>query len=310
MKVMSVVGLLAIAIALALVLAGIWLWTPDRDRAELEARYAKAPSDFVDVAGMRMHVRDNGRAGVPVVILLHGLGASLHTWEAWAQALSAEYRVVRVDLPGAGLTGSDPSGDYSDGRGVAVLRELMDTLGVAQATLAGHSLGGRLAWRFAAEHPERLAKLVLVAPDGFASPGFEYGKKAEIPTLVKLMRYVLPKPMLRMQLTPAYADPAALNDDLVTRYYELMLAPTVRAAMIARMEQTMLTDPIPILAGIETPTLLIWGEKDRMIPVSNAADYLRAMPDATLVKLPDAGHLPHEEAPADSLPALRVFLEH
>jgi pimeloyl-ACP methyl ester carboxylesterase len=300
--------ILSAVVATVLALVAIWLWTPDKDRAELESRYARTPDDFIEVAGLRMHVRDSGRKDAPVVILLHGLGASLHTWEAWARVLSSDHRVIRFDLPGAGLTGADPTGDYSDERGIEVLVALMDRLGVPRATLIGHSMGGRLAWRFAARYPDRLDRLVLIAPDGFASPGFEYGKKPAVAAPVKLMQYVLPKPFLRMNLSPAYADPSALTDDLVARYYDLLLAPGVRTAMIARMAQTELQDPVPMLERIETPTLIVWGEQDAMIPVANAADYVRAMPNATLVKLPGVGHLPHEESPAASVAAVKAFL--
>ena len=299
---------MAAALLLIVALAGAWLWTPDLDRAPLEARYAAAPSQFVEVAGLRLHLRDTGPKEAPPLILLHGFGGSLHVWEPWAQVLEADYRVVRYDQPGAGLTGADPTGDYSDERGIAVLLALMDQLGIPRATVIGHSMGGRLAWRFAAAHPERVSKLVLVAPDGFASPGFEYGKAPEVPAVARLMPWVLPKPVLRMSLEPAYAQPAAMTDALVTRYDELMRAPGVRPAVLARMEQMNLQDPNPYLRRIEAPTLLIWGDRDAMIPIANAADYLRALPHARLVTIPGAGHLPQEEAPAASLPVLQAFL--
>jgi pimeloyl-ACP methyl ester carboxylesterase len=115
--------------------------------------------------------------------------------------------------------------------------------------------------------------------------------------------------MVRASLAPAYADPNVLNDALVTRYRDLMLAPGVRAAMIARMEQVMLENPEPLLQRIHAPTLLIWGEKDAMIPFTNAQDYLRAIPNSRLVAFPDLGHIPQEEAPARSLAPVRRFLE-
>ncbi len=226
--------------------------------------------------GLRLHVRDSGAREAPAVILLHGFGSSLHTWEPLARALSGEYRVIRFDLPGFGLTGVDPSGDYTDARSVQVLGALMDRLGLPRASLIGNSIGGKIAWNFAALHPDRVDKLVLISPDGFASPGFEYGKKPQVPPLVRLMRYALPVFMVRQSLAPAYGDPAALTDELVTRYRDLMLAPGVRGAMIARMEQVMLADPVPMLRQIRAPTLLLWGEKDAMIPVANAADYLKS----------------------------------
>ena len=303
------------ALLILAALLGGWAWTPDKPRAALEALYAQPPSTFVDIAGLRLHVRDTGPVAAPggpqapVLLLLHGFGASLHTWEPWAEGLQDRWRVIRIDLPGAGLTGADPSGDYSDARGVQVLLALMDHLGVARAHVAGHSMGGRLAWRLAAEHPGRVHKLVLLAPDGFASPGFEYGKAPEVGFTVRLMRHVLPRPLLRASLLPAYADKSKATDAMVDRYHDLLLAPGVRDALIARMEQLVLQEPTPWLQRISAPTLLLWGEQDQMIPVTHAQDYLRTVPGSRLVALPGGGHLPHEEAPAASLPVLRAFLD-
>jgi pimeloyl-ACP methyl ester carboxylesterase len=288
---------------------GLWLWTPDRDRATLEAKYAHGPADFLEVAGIRLHVRDTGPKAAPAVILVHGFGSSLHTWEAWAQTLAGDYRVIRFDLPGAGLTGPDPTGDYTDARSLPILAGLMDRLGLARASLIGNSIGGRIAWKFAAEYPARVDKLVLVSPDGFESPGFEYGRKPDVPSFVRLMRLALPASVLRMNLAPAFGDPAALTDDLVTRYHDLMLAPGVRDAMIARMEQAVLQDPVPLLRRIQAPTLLLWGERDAMIPFANARDYVGALAHATLVPLAGLGHVPQEEAPARSLQPVIAFLK-
>lgn len=274
----------------------------------MEAKYLNAPGDYLDVAGLRLHVRDGGPRAAPVVILMHGFGASLHTWEPWAQALAADHRVIRFDLPGFGLSGADPTGDYGDARATAVLTGLMDRLGVARASLIGNSIGGKLAWQFAAQNPERVDKLVLVSPDGFASPGFAYGKKTEVPAMVRLMRYALPTAMVRQSLAPAYGDPSVLTDAVVTRYRDLMLAPGIRDAMIARMGQVMLEDPRSLLRQVRAPTLLLWGEKDAMIPLANAADYLKALPDGRLVSLPGLGHVPQEEAPARSLEPVGQFL--
>ncbi len=300
-------GVMLVVLAVALI-GGIWLWTPDRPRSALEARYLNAPTDTVEAAGVRLHVRDSGRKDAPVVILLHGFGASLHTWEAWAQALAADFRVIRFDLPGAGLSTPDPTGDYTDARSLQVLAALMNHLGVPRASLVGNSIGGRIAWRFASEHPDRVDKLVLVAPDGFASPGFEYGKAPEVPAVLGLMRYALPKAVLRMNLAPAYGDPAALTDALLTRYHDLMLAPGAREAMLARMAQTVLQDPVPLLQRIKAPVLLVWGEKDAMIPFANAADYTKALAHSSVVSFPALGHVLQEEAPAVTLAPVRAFL--
>lgn len=304
---LTVMVILVLALA-AVVGAGILLYTPDKPRAALEATYLNAPADYQDVAGLRLHVRESGPRDAPAVILLHGFGASLHTWEPWAERLSRDHRVIRFDLPGFGLTGPDPTGDYSDRRSLHVLAALMDRLGIERASLIGNSLGGKIAWRFAAQDPGRVDKLVLISPDGFASPGFEYGKTPEVPFMLKLLPHVLPTALLRMSLAPAYGDPEALTEETLTRYRDLMLAPGVRDAIIARTGQVMLEDPAPSLRSIQAPTLLLWGEKDAMIPITNAADYVRTMPHATLVSLPGLGHVPFEEAPDVSLEPVRTFL--
>ncbi len=296
-------------LSVVLLSVGFALWTPDKDRADLERTYVRSRNDLIDVAGVRLHVRDTGPRSAPVLVMLHGFGSSLHTWEPWADSLQRDFRVVRFDLPGSGLSDVDPTGDYRDARSMLVLGALLDTLHIARATLIGNSMGGRIAWSYAAAHPERVERLVLISPDGFASPGFEYGKPADVPFTMSLMRYVLPKPLLTMSLEPAYADPKSMTAELATRYYDLMLVPGARAAMLERMHETVLTDPVPLLRTIRAPTLLLWGREDQMIPFTNAADYLAALPNATLVPLPGLGHLPFEEAPARSLAPLRAFLE-
>lgn len=295
------------ALSLLTVLSS-WLWTPDLSRVEIEARYLEAPGDLRTVGPWRLHVRDSGPRQAPVVVLLHGFGASLQTWDGWAQGLSQSHRVIRLDLPGSGLSPPDPTNDYTDARSLQLLLSLLDELAVTRASLVGHSMGGRIAWTFAAKHPERTDKLVLIAPDGFASHGFEYGRPMDVPASLGLMRHVLPKPLLRMSLQSAYAQPDRLTDALTTRYHDLLLAPGARQAMLDRLKQTVLQEPEPMLRQIKAPTLLVWGEADAMIPFSNARDYLKAIDGSRLVSWPQAGHLPQEEAAEVSLQALLDFL--
>jgi pimeloyl-ACP methyl ester carboxylesterase len=306
MKARIILILSVVAVALAGI--GFWLWTPDRSRAALEAKYLSSPADMIEVAGVRMDVRDTGPRTAPAIIMIHGLGSSLHTWEDWAKLLESQYRVVRFDMPGAGLSEPDPTGDYSDARVRFLLAALMDKLGVAKATLIGNSIGGRIAWGFAARNPDRVTKLVLVSPDGFASPGFAYGQAPKVPAIAGAMKYVLPKSFLKMNLVPAYGDPARLTPATLDRYYDLVRAPGVRGALIDRMGQTVLEDPEPLLRRIQAPVLLVWGEKDGMIPVANAADYQKDLPDCRLALLPGLGHVPQEEAPAVSLAPVKEFL--
>ena len=144
----------ALPALLAVLVAGGWLaWTPDRDRAALEAAYLQSPTDLIDVPPWRLHVRDSGPRDAPAVLLLHGFGSSLHTWEAWVPALAQRHRVIRVDLPGSGLSPPDPARDYSDPRSLQMLVALLDRVGVTRASVVGHSMGGRIAWRLPLRTP-------------------------------------------------------------------------------------------------------------------------------------------------------------
>ncbi|MEM6852570.1 MAG: alpha/beta fold hydrolase, partial [Pseudomonadota bacterium] len=282
----------------------------------LEATYLRRPSDMETVAGTRLHVRDDGPAEARAanaargpIVLIHGFGASLHTWKGWAGPLSETRRVIRFDLPGSGLSPPDATGRYTDERAAEIILGILDDKGISRATLIGNSIGGRIAWRFAARHPKRTDRLVLISPDGFASQGFAYGVAPDISPMASAMRAVLPRAFVRANLAPSYGDPNAMTEAALDRYYDLLRAPGGRGALIERMRQTVLVDPRPLLAQITAPTLLIWGEKDRLIPVSNAQDYLAALPEADLAIFPALGHVPQEEAPADSLAPVRAFLD-
>ena len=298
----------ALGLGAALLAAGAWLYTPDLPRATLEAKYGVRPSDYLDVAGVRLHVRDTGPRAAPAVILLHGFGSSLQTWDAWAAGLATDHRVIAYDMPGFGLTGTDPTGDYTDERNVAVLLALMDKLGLPRASLIGNSLGGKIAWNFTVAHQDRVEKLVLVSPDGFASTGFDYEKPPSVPFVLRVLPYTLPKFLMRLNVQPAFGDQAALNAAMLDRYYDMLLAPGVRQAVIDRLPQVILHDPVNLLPKITVPVLLVWGEKDAMIPFSNSADYMKLLPHAKLAAFPGIGHVPQEEAPALTLGAVRAFL--
>jgi len=305
------VRLLFIGLGLvALILLGLaaWLYTPDAARGPLETRWAPPPSQFIEVAGLRLHLRDTGPRDAPPIILLHGFGSSLHAWEDWAPALEARHRMIRFDLPGFGLTGADPGRDYSDARAHAVIIALMDRLGLARADILGSSMGGRIAWSFAASHPGRVRKLVLMAPDGFASPGRAYDQPPRVPMLLRILPYTLPDFLLRPSISPAYAQPDRIPELTFQRYRAMMLAPGVRQAILDRAGQDMLVPPERLLARITAPTLLLWGSADAMVPARNAQDYLRHLADARLVVLPDTGHVPMEEAPVESVAVLLEFL--
>jgi pimeloyl-ACP methyl ester carboxylesterase len=304
----SVLLALGGVLAVGVVAAGIWAWTPDKSRLLLREKYDDSSTRYLDVADTTVRVRVSGANDAPAIILLHGFASSLDTWEPWARELSKTYRVVRLDMPGCGLSDPDHTGDYGDARSIAIVGQLMDQLNIGQAILIGNSMGGRIAWQFAAAFPARVSKLVLISPDGFASPGFSYGKPAQVPAALRLMKYFLPRAFMRMNLESAYADKRRLSAPVVERYYDMLLAAGSRGAMLDRLQQTVLEDPNRLLTKIMSPTLLLWGERDRLIPFANSADYRRVLPNARLVAFPDLGHVPHEEAPDESLKPLLRFL--
>ena len=298
------------AMVLAFMLLLGWsLWTPDLDRADLERHYTRSSSQFVPTPGLRTHVQIEGPAQAPVVLLLHGFGSSLQTWDVWADGLATDHRVVRLDIAGFGLTGPAEPGDYSDEADVQRLLAVVDQLGLSRMTVVGHSMGGRLAWHFAAVHPQRVDKLVLIAPDGFPDPQAKSDLTYQVPAWMGVVRYTLPRWLIKKGVASAYADPSRLDDATARRYQDMLLAPGVRPAVLARMAQTRNRDPLPWLQRLTMPTLLLWGDQDQMIPVANVMDYQRAIPHAQRVVMPGVGHLPHEEQPHRSLPLVRDFLQ-
>ena len=151
------------------VLAGVALWaySPSLPAEQLIARYANDRSKFLDVGGVRAHVREEGDPeGIPIV-LVHGSMGSLHMWEGWARELSGKARLISVDLPGHGLTGLWPRDEYTIDAYADFLEVGVDTLNLDRFVLAGHSIGGAVAWTFAATRPDRVSQLILIDAAGY-----------------------------------------------------------------------------------------------------------------------------------------------
>jgi pimeloyl-ACP methyl ester carboxylesterase len=285
------------------------LWTPDLDRAELEKRYFSSSPQIIDVDGLKVYYKETGPQGAPALLLLHGFGSSLQAWEDWSLKLEQKYRVIRLDLPGFGLTGASPANDYSEEKDLAILTHFVDKLGLEKFSVMGHSMGGKMAWSLAASQPERVQALVLMAPDGFPETKDIGTKPYEVPAIMGLIKFVLPKYLVRKSIEPAFSDADALNDALVNRYFDMLRAPGVRGAILERSNQTIYTDPVPRLKAIKAPTLLIWGEKDQMIPSTNAQSYANVLSNSTTVLIPKLGHLLQEEQPEKGLAAVMQFLD-
>ena len=285
------------------------LWTPDLDRAELEKRYFSSSPQIIDVDGLKVYYKETGPQGAPALLLLHGFGSSLQAWDDWSLKLEQKYRLIRLDLPGFGLTGASPANDYSEEKDLAILTHFVDKLGLEKFSVVGHSMGGKMAWSLAASQPERVQALVLMAPDGFPETKDIGTKPYEVPAIMGLIKYVLPKYLVQKSIEPAFVQADALNDALVNRYFDMLRAPGVRGAILERSNQTIYTDPVPRLKAIKAPTLLIWGEKDQMIPSTNAQSYANVLSNSTTVLIPKLGHLLQEEQPEKGLAAVMQFLD-
>lgn len=248
-----------------------------------------------------------------VMVLLHGTSASLHTWEGWAAALDDKYCVVRMDLPGFGLTGpyKMPDKTYSLDNYVDTVINVMDELQVSQATIAGNSLGGGIAWLTTLKHPKRVNRLVIID-----SIGFEF-KPKHVPIAFQFTRYpmltmftenVLPKSLVRKSLESVYADDSKVTDELVNRYYDLTRRAGNRHALSQRFRQRIVMHEVTQLPSIKQPTLILWGEKDDLIPIDNAYRFKQALPNSELVVFENLGHVPHEEDPKATVEAVIHFL--
>lgn len=309
---LALLGLLAIAFLI--------FRTPDTDAAEMRAKYGAPPSQFVAIGdGVTVHLRDEGPKDAPAIILLHGSNADLHTWEPWVAALREQYRVIRFDQVGHGLTGPDPAGDYSRDNYVADILEVADRLGLERFILGGNSMGGKHALAFAAAHPERLTGLVLVDASGGPMLDLKPGPDdedsgnigfaiARMPGINLLAEQITPRSLIAQSLDQSVSVKSVVTPAAVDRYWELLRYPGNRRATLARFSQPY--DPLTEgeIAGIATPTLILWGEEDRLIPVEAGRWLAQTLPSNELVLYPKVGHLPHEEAPSATLVDLEAWL--
>ncbi len=304
--------LLILAVAVIAV-AVIVFWTPGKPVDELAERWAPPPSMFIDLQGMQVHIRDEGPRNDPdPVILLHGTSASLHTWNGWTEQLAQHRRVIRVDLPGFGLTGPHPQQDYRITAYADFVIELADQLGIHSFVLAGNSLGGRIAWTTAAIAPEQVTKLILVDPSGgYPLPPESVPlafRVAQLPGFSKLMDYVLPRFMVRASLENVYANPELVTEELVDLYYDMARREGNRQALRQRFQQEANGDEQAIIRSLQQPTLILWGAQDRLIPLANGYKYEQDITNSALVVFPDLGHIPQEEDPQQSLQPVLSFL--
>ena len=278
---------------------------------DLKKEYANEESEFITIDGMQVHYRDEG-IGFPIV-LLHGTAASLHTWDAWTEQLIKNYRVIRLDLPAFGLTGPNKNADYSIESYTRFLAQFLEKIKVDKFHLVGNSLGGNIAWNYAAEHLEKVAKLILIDASGLPTnkPQPAIFKMAKTPILNSLFLYLTPQFIIRKNIEQVYGNKLKVTDSLITRYHKMSLRTGNRKAFIDRAKIDFNLNKKSNLAklkSVKSPTLLIWGAKDTWIPLENGKRMDSLLPNSKLVILKNSGHVPMEENPEESLVFLNIFL--
>jgi pimeloyl-ACP methyl ester carboxylesterase len=298
-------ALLGIVVAISLLLLS--LARPDIEAAELARTYGGPTSRFASIDGMQVHYRDEGSG--PPLVLIHGTSSSLHTWDGWVSRLGPGRRIIRLDLPGFGLTGPAPDRDYSAVRYARLVGELLDQLGVAQADVAGNSLGGRVALTLSLTRPALVRRLVLVDAAGLSGqrPPTIF-QLARTPVVGRLLRWITPRFLVKKNVNEVYGDPSRVTGALVDRYDQLTRRAGNREALLDRLNGPL--DP-PLddrLGELHLPVLLLWGDRDVWITPALGRRLHEGIAGSRLITYADAGHVPMEELPEATARDTQAFL--
>jgi pimeloyl-ACP methyl ester carboxylesterase len=262
----------------------------------------------MDLYGIKIHYTDKGKGDV--ILLLHGVFSSLHTFNNWTNKLSENHRVIRVDLPGFGLTGPWTDNEYSINRYIEFIKEFMDKLDINKFHIAGSSLGGWIAWEFAVAMEHRIDKMILINSAGYINQG-KYPWPfiiAKIPVLNQVFNFQLvPKFLARKILKEVIYDHRLISDELANRYYNLAKRKGNLKAFktIANLPFKQNTDA---LQNISTPTLLLWGDNDAWISSKDAESFKSDLQNAKVIIYKEVGHIPMEEIPERSCKDALDFL--
>jgi len=264
-----------------------------------------APAELLPWHGRHLAVRRAGSG--PSVVLIHGMAGSLETWDPVFDDLARTCDVIAVDLPGHGAS-SRMRGDYSLGSLASSVRDVLDALDVRTATIVGHSLGGGIAMQFMYQFPERCERLVLVSAGGLGREVTPMLRALSVPgaglalagvTRVQHQRHVAaagrfvrPLAGLVWNDLPYMVRQMATLDDPETRRSFLA---TISAVIEPGGQGINATERLHLADGL--PTLIVWGEKDRMIPSSHGRDAAELIPGCRFELVPGAGHYPHEDDP-------------
>lgn len=310
--------LVPIAIVAGFVLLFLGLRTPDTDRDAMIAKYGNPNGVTLFArgpAGQSIHYRDQGCRTCPPMVLLHGANASLHTWEPLVRQLGADYRIVTLDLPGHGLTGATPDGDYSVTGMINAVDVVAAELGLERFILGGNSMGGGISWRYALARADRVDALLLLNAAGMPPRAGERAPSSNIG--FRIMRYgvgrwlagqITPRALVKSSLEQSVSNQAVVTEEAVDRYWELLRFPGNRQATAKRATLPREPEMAAAFGDVQAPVLVLFGKEDRIINPSAAQSFKERKPAAKVVLLDGIGHLPMEEAPEATAAAIRAFL--
>ena len=299
-------------------LLGSFYYVPEIPSEVLNEKYSVTPSQYIEIDGMNVHYIVEGPPTDTIpLVLIHGTSSSLFTWNRWTEILQDKHRVIRFDLPAFGLTGPHPEGDYRVEAYLSFLKSFLKKLEIKQCILVGNSIGGEIAWRYALNNPKQVHKLVLLNASGYPVELKEV-PLAKIPYSFLWLRIPLIRELSVMFITPEvmresliylYGDPKKVTDNVVEVYFDMINRKGNREALTERMESFNIPAPLQEITKIKVPTLIIWGDKDRLIPVEHARRFHNDLPYSTLKILQGAGHMPMEEIPNLSVKPLLEFIK-
>jgi len=304
--VLRTLGVLVLVGCVAL-LAALYAYR-DIPAAELEAKYAGPASRFITIEGVRIHYRDEGSG--PAVVLVHANFSNLIDWDPWVDALKDRYRVVRFDLTSHGLTGPDPTGDYTLGRTLELTGKVIDALGLKTFTMGGTSLGGTVAIRYAVGHPDRVQRLVLLSPGSLE--GREQKARGDVPRAAYVLKYILPRALPEYMLRSGFGDPSKLPESLVDRWYDMWMREGQREAQLDRLTQYKPEGIEDVIRAIRVPVLLLWGEANTTAKFEQNEEFrelLSGAPSVTFISYPGVGHMAVEEAGVETGRDGRAWLD-
>lgn len=299
-KMLRFLGYTILTILVIAAVSFVIFFQPDRSLADMKILYANANSQFMPLMGMQVHYRDEGNSqdSFPLVFI-HGTSSSLNTFDSVTMLLKEKRRIITLDMPAFGMTGPNPENEYSFPYYSKFLDSFLTRLNVTKCDIGGNSLGGGISWEFTVAHPEKVRKLILIDATGYpiknakGSIGF---KLASTPIINNLLLYITPKALVRASLKSIYYDQSRVTEAQVDRYHDMAISKGNRGALLSMFKKGRKHDE-NLIGTITKPTLIIWGDKDNLIPVENAYLFEKNIKGSKLVILKNIGHVPMEECP-------------